>query len=281
MKTAGGIAFAPIDSRYRVGFLTINPGISGEHRQVSPDRQVRSDPEAEVVRPVLQAGSQRRHAAARGAVAGRPLLRRQARRHQQGHARRSDAVLLPAELHHPDHGRVLERQRRQEDSTPATAWTTRTATSAQHVQGGPPDLGRRHGRTRRIRTAAGRPTAAKGTLADVALYYYQTDLRPAGSNGALGTDVADGQRAQPARPLGNQLEPEDAQQAAHDHLRPGHGRRPDGLARRTTSRPRAGDFSNVRKGALNACSWVSGTCNWPVPGDSQAAPTWTTCGTPR
>jgi len=32
-----------------------------------------------------------------------------------------------------------------------------------------------------------------------------------------------------------------------------------------------GDFANVRKGNLSGCSWTTGQCNWPVPGQFQPA----------
>ena len=122
--------------------------------------------------------------------------------------------------------------------------------------------------------------SAKGTLADVALYYYQTDLRPSRLHRRAGSRRGDGQRAQPARPVGNQLEPEDAQQAAHDHLRPGHGRRPDGLA----AGLRVGHHRRLLQRAQGRAQRLQlGIRDLQLAGARRFAsrpPTWTTCGTP-
>ncbi|HEU5284404.1 MAG TPA: PilC/PilY family type IV pilus protein, partial [Burkholderiales bacterium] len=100
--------------------------------------------------------------------------------------------------------------------------------------------------------------SSSGTLADVALYYYQTDLRQQGSIGALGTDVS-----QNNVPTGDQ-DPANWQHMVTFGLGMSEGLmtwRPD-----YESLDATGDFDNVRKGALNACPWASGACNWPMPG---------------
>ncbi len=100
-----------------------------------------------------------------------------------------------------------------------------------------------------------------GTLADVALYYYLTDLRDSSlgnGTGALGTDVTQ-----------DNVPTNDTDTANWQHMVTfGLGMstglmhyQPDYAAKNST-----GDFNNVRKGALSGCSWTVGQCNWPVPG---------------
>jgi type IV pilus assembly protein PilY1 len=92
---------------------------------------------------------------------------------------------------------------------------------------------------------------ATGSLADVAAYYYQTDLRPPGSTGALGTDVGTDNNV-PSTGTGVE-----ADTARHQHMTTftmGLG-----LAGTLNYVPNyktgAGDFAALRSGALN----------WPVP----------------
>lgn len=92
---------------------------------------------------------------------------------------------------------------------------------------------------------------ASGSLADVAAYYYQTDLRPPGSTGALGTDVGTDNNV-PSTGTGVE-----ADTARHQHMTTftmGLG-----LAGTLNFVPNyktgAGDFAALRSGALN----------WPVP----------------
>jgi type IV pilus assembly protein PilY1 len=115
----------------------------------------------------------------------------------------------------------------------------------------------------------GRATAnnrtSSDTLADVALYYYQTDLRTetSGANGRLGTEVhknnvptsADSTDADKLKDLNS------AQHMVTFTL----GLGVDGLMRfekdyRTST---SGDFEKIRDGASGTCSWVSGACDWP------------------
>jgi type IV pilus assembly protein PilY1 len=110
---------------------------------------------------------------------------------------------------------------------------------------------------------------ASDTLADVAQYYYETDLRSAAlgnQTGALGTDVS-----------ANDVLPGVEDIAAHQHMTTftlGLGARgrmifsPD-YKTNTTS----GDFLAVKNGSAassTVCKWQTAgtTCNWPVPGDN-------------
>ncbi len=108
---------------------------------------------------------------------------------------------------------------------------------------------------------------ASDTLADVAQYYYETDLRSAAlsnQTGALGTDVS-----------ANEVLPGAEDIATHQHMTTftlGLGARgrmvfsPDYKTNTTT-----GDFLAVKNGSTassTVCTWQTAgtTCNWPTPG---------------
>lgn len=97
---------------------------------------------------------------------------------------------------------------------------------------------------------------ATGTLADVAAYYYLTDLRAAGSNGALGTDVGTDNNV-PA----NGTNPED-DTARHQHM-----------TTFTLGLGLAGTLNyvpNYKTGAGDFAALRNGTKNWPAPSADDA-----------
>ncbi len=105
---------------------------------------------------------------------------------------------------------------------------------------------------------------SSGTLADIAAYYYNTDLRLAGSTGALGTDVS--QDNVPTTPTDT---------APHQHMTTftlGLGAPGDMVFSPTYDTDSTGDFFNIKQGTINdasslPCPWAGalGTCNWPSP----------------
>lgn len=99
---------------------------------------------------------------------------------------------------------------------------------------------------------------ARDSLADVAMYYYQTDLRPPGSRGALGTDVSTDNVPTTARNTN----------PAQHMITFTVGLGVDGLMRYRPDYETAtvGDFHNIRTGN-NTCPWASGVCNWPLPAE--------------
>ncbi|MEW5879187.1 MAG: PilC/PilY family type IV pilus protein [Pseudomonadota bacterium] len=102
----------------------------------------------------------------------------------------------------------------------------------------------------------GSATNASDTLADVALYYYQTDLRPAGAKGALGTDVSANNVPTTTK---------DTNPAQH-MVTFTVGLGVDGIMKYRPDYETAtvGDFYNIKSGN-NTCPWTNGTCNWPKP----------------
>jgi type IV pilus assembly protein PilY1 len=104
------------------------------------------------------------------------------------------------------------------------------------------------------------------TLADVADYYYNTDLRPTGSMGALGTDVS------PNNVPTTQQDP-----ANWQHMTTFTLGLADGLMTWQSNYTTAssGDFYNVRTGQTG-CWWTpdngssTAPCQWPVPHNNDA-----------
>lgn len=111
-------------------------------------------------------------------------------------------------------------------------------------------------------TTAGSSAGGRGTLADVALYYYKTDLRDAAfsnQTNALGTNVATNNV--PTK-VGNK------DFVTHQHMVTFSVGIVDGLMRYQSDYEIAstGDFANIKSGSAGACFWSgAGACNWPSP----------------
>jgi len=127
---------------------------------------------------------------------------------------------------------------------------------------------------------AGVKQGGAGTLADVALYYYMTDLR--GSKDILGN--ATGPAISPNGPL-TAVPPKDVSVnnvpskagnkdfAEHQHMVTFTLGLADGLMsyQLDYETAKTGDFANIKSGAANACFWATGTCDWPVPQQNQSS----------
>ena len=125
IKSAASLAFTPLTDSFRVGLITVNPkypnnvplSADSPNAPINPEkylrhRRLRLDPAQPLVQQAVLAEDRRHLAGARRPGPGRSALRRQDRRHQHRHAGGSRPVLVPAELHDHDDGRLLERQRR-------------------------------------------------------------------------------------------------------------------------------------------------------------------------
>jgi len=103
---------------------------------------------------------------------------------------------------------------------------------------------------------AGSSFGSSNTLADVAMYYYQTDLRADGSLGALGTDVG----------TDNNVPSSGKDNAPFQHMTTFTlGLGIDGVMNYLDGYEGAatGDYANIVSGATN-CAWAPGVaCNWP------------------
>ena len=125
-------------------------------------------------------------------------------------------------------------------------------------------------------TTAGTTPGGSGTLADIALYYYKTDLR-AGGAGPLtspSTIPTGGQDVSTNNVPVNPLSTVDF--AIHQHMNTYTIGLADGLMRYQPDYATAttGDFASI-KAALPAtgnCYWATGVCDWPLPlADGQSA----------
>lgn len=103
---------------------------------------------------------------------------------------------------------------------------------------------------------AGSSFGSSDTLADVAMYYYKTDLRANGSLGALGTDVG----------TDNNVPSNGKDNSPFQHMTTFTlGLGIDGLMNYQDGYENAalGDYANIVSGATN-CAWAPGVaCNWP------------------
>jgi type IV pilus assembly protein PilY1 len=124
-------------------------------------------------------------------------------------------------------------------------------------------------------TTAGTSPGGRGTLADVALYYYKTDLR--GGTDSLGNPTGPATSPSTTPPGGdvsnNNVTPGPKDFVRHQHMTTFTVGLADGLMRYQSNYESAltGDFANIKNGATG-CFWASGICNWPAPqADGQSA----------
>ncbi len=101
-------------------------------------------------------------------------------------------------------------------------------------------------------------TGSASSLADVSLYYYNTDLRPAGTLGAGGIDVSIDNV--PTSIVDTNTQQHMVTYAISLGL--------SGFVQYTSDyyRGTSTDLENIKQGTVGACSWTTSTaaCNWPV-----------------
>lgn len=229
MKTAAGRAFLPIDDRFRIGFITINPNnpvTSDKFLGVSKfDATQRS-----AWYSLLYAQD------TNGSTPNRTALHRVGR-YYSGFSDGINSGMTPdpVEFSCQQNFTLLTTDGYWNDSFT-------TIGNQDNVNSG--------FTTRAYGAYDGGLTGASSTLADVAAYYYKTDLR---TSGAVATNnVPTSSRDQnPAQhmvtfTLGLGLEGFMDYQSDYETAL-------------------TGDFAKIKAGTNNACSWTTGTCNWPVP----------------
>ena len=123
-------------------------------------------------------------------------------------------------------------------------------------------------------TVAGASAGGSGTLADIALYYYMTDLRggvdknlkPTGPATSPSTTPPNGDVS--ANNIPSKAGNKDF--AQHQHMVTFTLGLADGLMLYDPNYETAtGDFANIKNGVANACFWAAGVCNWPAPQQDQ------------
>jgi type IV pilus assembly protein PilY1 len=250
MKSAAGRAFLPIDDRYRVGFLTINPtcvnGSSTCGSTVRSEKYLKIDEFDAAHKEAWY--KQFYDQLPRN---GTPLREALARvgRHYAGVSSGINSGM-------PDDPMQYSCQQNFTILTTDGYWN---GSAGQTTSGG--SIGNQDNVDSGLSSRAsgsfdGNLSGASDTLADVAMYYYKTDLRGTGSIGSLGTDVSK-----------NNVPVSSKDTVAHQHMTTFSLGIVDGLM---TYRPDYesatlnNDFNAIKTGA-SGCLWASGTCNWPVP----------------
>ncbi len=125
-------------------------------------------------------------------------------------------------------------------------------------------------------TTAGASPGGRGTLADIAMYYYRTDLRGA-SSGPTGPATSPSTTPPNQDVAVNNVNPGGKDFAIHQHMVTFTLGLADGLMRypgpgeASYESALTGDFANIKNGATG-CFWATGICNWPSPqADGQTA----------
>jgi type IV pilus assembly protein PilY1 len=237
MKTAAGRAFSIMDDRYRIGFLTINASGSSKYLQI--DKFTSTHKKNWYDKFYAQNSS--------GSTPLREALSRVGR-HYAG-------ITIGINSFMPDDPMQYSCQQNFTILTTDGYWNNNAGVDLNGNTIGNEDNVNSGYSTRAIGAydgnlggTAGSSAGSSSTLADVAMYYYKTDLRTSGS-------VA----------LDNV--PTNAKDTApHQHMVTftlGMGL--DGLMnyRPDYDTATTGDFAKIKAGDPSGCSWTTGQCNWP------------------
>ncbi|RZI43158.1 hypothetical protein EGT07_09945 [Herbaspirillum sp. HC18] len=245
MKSSAAIAFGAIDSRYRVGYLSLNNNTAGDFLNVTAfDSTQKTNWYTKLTNAIPSNSTPLRQAlSTAGRMFGGKL---------NGTTLNGSTVVDPVQYSCQQNFTILSTD---------GYWNGNGGTKLDGSAIGDHD------------NALSRPrldgTSTSGTLADVAAYYYNTDLRTTSCTSASGSDVCN-----------NNVPTSGLDAAAHQHMTTftvGLGVPGFMLYSPSYSTATSGDFFDVKNGtaanpAAGVCSWqASGTCNWPVPSaDSQA-----------
>lgn len=245
MRTSVGLAFKGIDDTKRVGFITINPGTNGSGKFLAV-RDFNTEQKQKFYNLLYSVS-----------ISGATPLREALSRVGRYYAGRNSG--LNANMINSSNPDPVQYSCQQNYAILSTDgyWN---GNAGQNLSGG--TIGNEDNTnsgysTRSVGAFDGGTAGASGTLADVAMYYYTTDLRPSGTLGAEGVDVSeDNVPISPADTNNKQhmvtyaisLGINGLMDYTKDYLQ---GRNPD--------------FENIKQGTSGACSWTTGVCNWPAP----------------
>ncbi len=250
MKTATGRAFLAIDNRYRIGFITINPNnpvTSSKYLRVSPFETGAGAHKDQWYQKLY----------AQDTNGGTPLpsaLSRVGRYYAGQVDGINDGMRPDATSEDPVQ---FSCQQNFALLTTDGYWNNNSNSTITGGSIGNQDNANSGFTTRSSGAFDGGLSGADNTLADVAAYYYKTDLRTTG----------------PISITENNVPTNTKDTASHQHMVTftlGLGLKglmdyiPDYDINNT------GDFANIRNGVSGSCSWTTGTCNWPVPTSGQA-----------
>jgi type IV pilus assembly protein PilY1 len=249
MKTSTGRAFLMLDDRYRVGFITINPNnpvTASKFLGVGKfDTTQRSAWYTKLYAQTTNGSTPNREALSRVG------------RYYAGVTSGINAQMTPDPLEYscqPNYALL----------TTDGYWN---GNPGQTVGGGAVGNqdGANSGYSTRDVGAYDGGLGVSDSLADVAMYYYKTDLRTTGTkaDNNVPTNAKDTAAHQHmvTFTLGLGLEglmEFDPQYETATSIQPPN---PDP----TKPPPKPSDFFKIKSAASNVCSWTTGTCNWPVP----------------
>ncbi|HTP97156.1 MAG TPA: PilC/PilY family type IV pilus protein [Burkholderiales bacterium] len=234
MKSSAGRAFMPIDSHYRVGFITINPGSpvsSSKYLKIATfDSSQKSNWYSKLYGQTVNNSTPLREALSRIG------------RHYAG-------ITTGINNGMPEDPVQYSCQQNFALMTTDGYWNGNGGVKLDGSAMDNQDNSDGGYSTRAIGAYDGNLSGSSGTLADVAMYYYKTDLRTSGS---VSTDNVP-------------TTPQDGNPKQH-MVTFTLGLGLDGLMdyRSDYMTATSGDFANIKSGSTG-CSWASGVCNWPAP----------------
>ncbi len=238
MKTSTGRAFVPIDDRYRVGFITINP-----NSPVTASKYLKIDTFTSTQKSAWYTKLYGQFV--NGSTPLREALSRVGRHYAGIITGINDGMLEDPVTHSCQQNFAL--------LTTDGYWNGNSGRKIDNTLIGNQDNANSGYTTRSAGSYDGGLAGASDTLADVAAYYYKTDLRTAGSKAT------------------NNVPTSSKDSATHQHMTTftlGLGLQglmdyvPDYDTSPTS------DYAKI-KSASTGCSWATGTCNWPVPAAGQ------------
>jgi len=251
MKSAAGLAFAPLDNRYRVGFVTINQNSAAEYLAVAQFDQTQKTNWYNAFYAILPGNST-------------PL------RSALSNAGRYFAGKQPGIMT----GDPMEYSCQQNFEILTTDGYWNGTTTPKQIDGAT-DIGNvdntdANPSLRSEGIFDGGVTGATSTLADTALYYYKTDLRNStfsNCNGALGSDVCADNVPMTSKDTAAGLK-------STQHMKVFSLGLADGLMsyQKDYETALSGDVYKIKIGSAGCPFSGAGTCNWPLPvADSQTA----------
>lgn len=239
MKTVTGRAFLPVDDRYRVGFVTINP-----NNPVTSSKYLKIDTFNATHRSNWYSKLYAQDT--NGSTPLREALSRVGRHYANVTTGINSGMSEdPIQYSCQQNFALL---------TTDGYWNGNAGVKIDGTAVGNQDNADSGYSTRAVGAYDGGLAGSSGSLADTAMYYYKTDLR---SSGSVATD---------------NVPTTTKDSATHQHMTTftlGLGL--SGLMdyRSDYDTAASGDFKMI-KNADPGCSWTAGTCNWPVP--AQNAP---------
>jgi type IV pilus assembly protein PilY1 len=259
MKTATGLAFQPLDDRYRIGFITIHPGSPVKSSKFLPVRAF-DNTQKEAFFKILYDQD----------VGDRTPLREALARAGRYFANKRNGINNginddPMEYSCQQNFVLLTTDGYWNTGDPVDInGNNLSNTDVDNKDSGagitPPDY------SARANGVFDGNIGAKGNLSDTALYYYKTDLRDAAlsncTSGATSADVCK-----------NNVPTSTRDPNPNQHMSVFTLGLVDGLMKYQADYDTAltGDFARIKSGSTG-CFWAGGTCNWPNPKeDSQSA----------